>query len=58
MDILDIFAVIISALLIAIGMQSLIIYCEIGYDAYAQVCFACLALSAAINYCSATANFD
>lgn len=56
MDILDIFAVIISALLIAIGMQSVIIYCELCDPSYAEVGFGAIFLGGAVNYLSAKIN--
>lgn len=56
MDILDIFAVIISALLIAIGMQSVIIYCELCDPSYAEVGFGAIFLGGSVNYLSAKIN--
>lgn len=56
MDILDFFAVIISALLIAAGMQSVIIYCELCEASYAEVGFFAIFLGGAVNYLSAKIN--
>lgn len=56
MNILDIFAVVISALLILVGLQSIIIYCEICEASYAEVGFGAMFLGGAVNYLSAKIN--